>query len=734
MNFRLRSKKQLLAIASGTFLAIVLALLTLVGTDGGWSSYDYRFLDSFYRQAVQRGHGPQPSFQPRIVYLAITDNSYNYFQKNILDRKDLARVNDALRGLNPEAVAYDVIFARPSNPDSDQQFTVSLKQLGRVYLPYGFAVSEKASRFRWESGVASERLRGDFLGSPTEKGTAHPSYAVHALMQYDDFARVALGAGNIGVDADPDSVYRHMTMLLKVDDQYFPTLSLAIFLDWLGTRFNEVEVEWGRRIIIPAHKNDPGEDARVIIPIDAYGRALIPFVETMGKDFPVMAAHTLLENFDKEEMRGNLAEFFEGAFVLVADTAIGAADLGDTPLERGVPLVTLHAAMLNGMLTSTFYGKWPLLQVFGVWVLISVLLGCAAMQRRSAFLYGGGFIVISGLFGLTWIEFIHFRLFPIATTGVFTLAVLAVGIATLQMLESRDRSFVRKTFSRYVPEKVVRELLNNPEAIKLGGEEKEATVLFSDIANFTTLSEKMPPAELVCLLNEYLTEMSDIILQAGGIIDKYEGDAIMAEFGIPLAQSGHADQAVRAAVEMQRRLKELREIWRKRGQPALYCRVGINTGNMLVGNMGSQRVMDYTVIGDAVNLASRLEEANKLYGTSVMISEATFAQLSPGLFRTRPLDVLKVKGKSKSVKVHDVYGGTDDRMDPQREAYYATYQQAFDAYLHRDFIGAKAGLLQALILCPADLAASRMSKRIEMIEFSSLPDDWDGAVPESVHL
>lgn len=730
MHFRLRSRPEILFAARGLFLALVSAFVVLIGCigpDGDWSSYDYRLLDYYYRQAISHGYGPRASFQPRITYLAITDGSYDYFQKNILDRKDLARVNDALGSMGPEAVAFDIIFARPSNPDSDHQFSSSLTQLGKVYLPFACAVSEDPKPFTWETGLAAERLRSDFSGTPGEKGNARPAHAVRALMQHDDFARNARGAGDISVVADRDGMYRHMTMLTKVNDRFFPTLSLSIFLDFIGTRFDEVEVEWGRRMLIPNHHKGGGAPP-ILIPVDTHGRAFVPFTATMGQDFPVMAAHTLLENFEQEDMRGNLVDFFEGSFVFIADMAVGAADLGDIPLGRGVPLVVLHAAMLNGMLTDTFYTKWNVWQLFALQSALCLLLGCALMQRRPSFFYGCGAAILSGLLGLTWIEFIHFRLFPVATIGTLTIGVFAGGGAFIQYFTFQDRSFIRDAFSRYVPKKVVHELLQNPDAIKLGGEEKEATVLFSDIANFTTLSENMSPRDLVRLLNEYLTAMTDIILDAGGIIDKYEGDAIMAEFGIPLPQPRHADQAVHSALKMQRRLVELRREWLEKGQPLLSCRVGINSGKMLVGNMGSQSVMDYTVIGDAVNLASRLEGANKLYGTLILISQNTFDQLTPGIFRTRPLDVLKVKGKSVYVKVYEVYGLAGEELSPQEEAYYLAYQHAFHAYLQRNFMEAQAGFCRALECRANDPAAERMLHRIAMIDPSSLPEDWNGGM------
>jgi adenylate cyclase len=248
------------------------------------------------------------------------------------------------------------------------------------------------------------------------------------------------------------------------------------------------------------------------------------------------------------------------------------------------------------------------------------------------------------------------------------------------------------------------------------------------LENFTAIAEDMVPAELVSLLNEYLSEMTDIILVHEGIIDKYQGDAIMAEFGAPLALPNHADMAVRAALAMQRRLRQLRHEWEKRGLPALRCRVGINTGSMVVGNMGSRQVFDYTVMGDPVNLASRLESANKLYCTYVMISEYTYSQLSPGMFHLRVLDVIKVKGKSRAVKVFEVYGETEEEIDAKDLLYYQTYHEAFEAYLSRNFATAQAQFTQALSIRPDDPATQAMLARLETLHPNDLPDDWDGSV------
>ncbi len=725
MKVRLKNKKltKLIFILVVSLLSGVLIFWSVLGKV--WTGSNFQILDIYYQQAVRYGYGPPSS--SRVVYVTITGDSYEYFGENFLDRADMAHVNDALAAFGPEAVAYDIIFAYPSSPLADQQFRASLDNLGSVYLPIGLDSSTQAQAFAWEEGVAYERLRAEYLKQPREKGTPRPLYATQALMQMDDFSEVAFNAGHISAASDPDGVYRHVAMLLKVDSLYFPTLTLAMFLDYMHVPFEDILVDWGRAIVIPTTANS-FFDRDVIIPIDAHGRVFIPYVQVWGQDFESMDVHDLLRYREDEDLQGNLAEFFEGNFVLVGDVSVGISDIGATPLEQGAPLVMVHASLLNGLLTQTFYRKWSLWHVYGLICLLGLLLGLAALPRASLVLYLTGGVVCLGIVGLTWLQFIHFVLLPLVTVGGSFLVMFFGLVIGLQVAVSKDQAFIRDAFSKYVPEKVVHELLVHPELLQLGGEERVLTVLFSDVEGFTTIAENLSPADLVSLLNEYLTEMTDIILAAGGIVDKYEGDAIMAEFGAPLMMPNHADMAVRAGLSMQRRLGELRQTWDKRGLPALKCRVGVNTGSMILGNMGSHQVFDYTVMGDAVNLASRLEGANKRYQTYMMISEFTYTYLSPDLFRARILDVIRVKGKSQAVKVFEVYGETCETIDPNDLWYYETYHEAFEAYLAHKFVVAREQFALALSLRSGDPAAQVMIERIDTLHPHDLPDDWDGSV------
>ena len=651
MNFRLKSKKHIQQIAglSAGLLIIVVLFWALAMKD--WNRWDYQVLDFFYRQAVEKGAGPKIS--PHIVYLTISDRTYKSFGQNILDRHELARTNDILHDLGAKELIYDIIFARPTNPEADNELAYSLEKFGATSLPIGLAFADKARRFKWEQGSAYSVLNRKILKNPIEKGESYPFYATHALMQDDIFSTTARNSGHISAYCDSDGVFRHALMLIRVDDRYCPTLSLAAFLDSIRVPFESIIVEWGKHILIPQGGNNLLEQD-IRIPIDERGRTFIPFTNEWGKGFKMMEAHKLQEFYGDENIRGNLIDFFEGNFVLVTDIAVGAADLGSTPLESDAPLVCIHASLLNGMLTNKFYGKWTSGQILTVLCIAVSLMFVATLFRSSLPLYLTGIIAIVGFPALTWIEFVQFMLFPIVSVMLSIFFVFFWLMIALKTVVVRERAFIKGAFAKYLPTEVVDRLLEEPERLKLGGEEQILTILFSDIVNFTAIAEKLPPQELVGLLNQYMTEMTAIVLECGGIIDKYQGDAIMAEFGAPFPIHDHADRAVMAGIKMQRRLGELQKIWALHGFPEICCRIGINTGSVIIGNMGSKQVFDYTVIGDAVNLAARLEGANKEFDTFLMISEFTLASLSPGRFKTRYLDNVVVKGKSRAVKVYEV--------------------------------------------------------------------------------
>jgi adenylate cyclase len=281
---------------------------------------------------------------------------------------------------------------------------------------------------------------------------------------------------------------------------------------------------------------------------------------------------------------------------------------------------------------------------------------------------------------------------------------------------------IRKAFESYVAPAVVQEMLKHPEQLRLGGERREITVLFTDIRGFTTMSENLAPEDLVNLLHEFLNPMSNIIINLGGTIDKYMGDAIMALFGAPLFRADHPRLACRAALEMAASLEALNRTWAGEGRPPLKVGVGVNTGPVAVGNMGSDRLFDYTAIGDNVNLASRLEGLNKYYGTSILISDTTAKALGNG-FILRDIDSVRVKGKAHGVRIYELIG--EGAPDPELARFLELYHQALSLYREKRFAESLDAFAQTLELRPADPACQRYVTLARMHHETPPPPDWE---------
>jgi adenylate cyclase len=272
---------------------------------------------------------------------------------------------------------------------------------------------------------------------------------------------------------------------------------------------------------------------------------------------------------------------------------------------------------------------------------------------------------------------------------------------------------------------LVDELIKRPELLALGGEERVISVLFSDVADFSTISEKLTPTQLVELLNEYLTAMTDIVMAQGGIIDKYQGDAIMAEFGVPVPIEDHALRSCYAALDMMDELARLREKWAAERRPQLHARVGINTGLVLLGNLGSHRIMDYTVMGDHVNLASRLEGANKPYGTRIMVSEFTWQVVQKDLIG-RELDRIAVKGKEQPVCVYEVIARRSEGVTPDTATLLEDFANALALYQAARFTDALSAFLKIAARHPADGPTALYVERCREFLHDPPPHAWDG--------
>jgi adenylate cyclase len=291
------------------------------------------------------------------------------------------------------------------------------------------------------------------------------------------------------------------------------------------------------------------------------------------------------------------------------------------------------------------------------------------------------------------------------------------------MTEERQKRLIRRAFQYYLHPMIVEQVSQHPDLLKLGGQARELTVLFSDIRGFSSIAETLSPERLVRLLNEYFTAMTEVVFKHNGLLDKYIGDGIMAVYGAPLPAEDHAFQACSTALDMVTALRTLQRRWRGEGLPHVDIGIGINTAVMVVGNMGSELRFDYTVMGDGVNLASRLEGANKEYGTTIIVSESTWAQVKDRL-AMRQLDIIRVQGKAQSTRIFEVLG--PQPLTPDRAAMVGLFEAGLRAYQARRWEDARQLFQQTAAITAEDMPSRLYIQRCQMFMTTPPPPDWDG--------
>lgn len=423
--------------------------------------------------------------------------------------------------------------------------------------------------------------------------------------------------------------------------------------------------------------------------------------------------------------------------VLVGATFPESKDWEQTPFYLGTKIyntkeypmygVHIHKNIADTILNGRFIPPtrpWQFILLIIFMSIVATLINARFRGFLGLFLCVGLILLYVGV--SIWLFIAFRRLIPVAAPAFAVIVINYISVVTYNYLtEHKQKAMIKGAFSQYVPGSVVDELIKNPDMLTLGGEERVMTVIFSDVAGFTTISESLSPTELVELLNEYLTAMTNIVFEHNGIIDKYEGDAIMAEFGAPLPDADHALKACLTAIEMQEQLASLREKFHAEGKPELRARVGINSGPMVVGNMGSNQTFDYTVMGDNVNLSSRLEGANKAYGTYIMCSEAT-RQMVQDAIVTRELDLLRVKGKTEGVLVHEIIGKRNGSIGKEKMDVIDVYLKGLEAYKDRRWDDGITFFSNALEIDSSDGPSKVYLDRCREFKDHPPPDDWDG--------
>jgi len=402
------------------------------------------------------------------------------------------------------------------------------------------------------------------------------------------------------------------------------------------------------------------------------------------------------------------AEFFEDKIIFIGTSAAGLQDNKTTPLAQKIPGVQVHAAALLNMYNQSFLNEPPVLTLVPFLLVLATALSLIFISIKPIYSFLV-FIIVAfmELFAYWLVIFDSFALIlPVGTFIILTLVTFIVGVIYRYITEERQKKMLKGAFASYVEPEVVDLIMKNRHSLKLGGEKKELTVLFSDIRGFTTFSESMDPQDLVSFLNDYLDRMSQIIFRQKGTIDKFIGDAIMAIYGAPVSQPNNATRACLTAVDM---IKELERINSEQGHTnksdALNIGIGINTGPMTVGNIGSKKRFDYTVIGDSVNLAARLEGLNKYFGTQILVSKDTLEKTDSDLFTTREIANVAVKGKDKAIKVYELINPEKKKQEGYMN-FFEAYNQGLASYYKQSFSAAAGHFKKALEIYAGDKASS----------------------------
>ncbi|HMW34171.1 MAG TPA: CHASE2 domain-containing protein [bacterium] len=710
----------LLAVWLGSFLVNVKAIESVE-----LKTLDQRF--SFRYQYIDQEKRLTPEESP-IIIVDVSDQA----GEEVRDRYPWPRTYYAhfirnMKRAGAKVVGIDIVFDAPdyNGPEKDDDLAAAIKECGNVVL-------------------AGKVIKGDVASGGGSIGTTAkplPKFLDEGIGKW----------GFVGVTNDIDGFWRQYLVEEKTGDdeheQVFHSFGVEVLRKYYdipdSSKFinNEQFFQFGDKVI---RKYKPYSflinfaGPKATFPYKSFELTVVDaaFDLKEGRD---------LDSFDDEGdpdlgiPPGLLKSgFFKDKIVLLGATMEELHDVFSVPisevrtsdgkkLETLMPGVEIHANAIYTIIKDnyvTIQADWirvliVTLSAFVVFLLVSRL-------NKPLLALPILLLIIASVIALAFYLFAKHNIHMQLVTPVLAIMFTYVGNVIFQYLgERKEKAQIRNAFGRYLPEKVVAQLVENPGLLKLGGEERVLSILFSDVAGFTTISEKLTPVELVHLLNEYLTAMTNIISKYDGIIDKYEGDAIMAEFGAPLQDDEHAAKACYAALEMQEKLVEMRVKWKREGRPELKARAGINSGNVVLGNMGSESVFDYTVMGDNVNLASRLEGANKEYGTYIMISEMTLQFVKEQVI-TRELDILRVKGKAKGVRVFEVIARTSTGITANMKKTIENYNKGLELYRQQRWDEAMVLFKTALTTNPDDGPSQTYIERCEEFKLNPPPENWDG--------
>ena len=725
------------------------ALLTLVAacaSIGIFGGDTIGRLDAMLGDMRMRVEAPQ--LDPRIVIVDIDEKSLNQIGRFPWGRDVQARLVSQLTGhYGVAAVGFDISFPEP---DTSSGYGV-LADLAKGELAGVPGLRSQLERLKPQmdyDALFAEAMRGQpvvlgySVSDRQKKGVLpKPAFTVAELngrtvtaftasgyeANLAQLQQAAQGAGIFTALTDSDGVLRSSTLLARIGDAYYPSLSLATASVYLKARAIAPVFGQAADELSEAEREHGGLDhiavftprGRLDIPV---GEALTTTIQFRGKGGPDGGAFRYVSAADVL-MGAVPTEVLHGAIVLVGTTAAGLNDIRATPVNAEFPGVEVHANLIKSILDGHFKSRpdYALAIEFGQVVLVGLLLGCAlalATPAAAVLLAGSA---LAGALGLNW--WLYHGFDAALDVAVLLLLIAALFVANLAwgyFFEVRKGRALVSRFGQYVAPELVAQMADNPDRYSMDGESRELTVLFADVRGFTAISEQMTPQQLREYINLYLTAMSEDIRDShGGTLDKYIGDAVMAFWGAPVAFPDHASRAVASALLMQKSAARLNTEFQARGWPALQIGIGLNSGLMHVGDMGSRIRRAYTVMGDAVNLGARLEGITKVYGVGIAVSEFTRAQAPQ--FTYRELDRVRVKGKTEPVAIYEPRGLLAE-ADAGDLTLLARWSRVLELLRAQDWDGAGAILLEL----PDDGLRRLYAERLRQYRDAPPGEDWDG--------
>jgi len=620
---------------------------------------------------------------------------------------------------------------------SDASFVAQAAKSGNVFQSAVFHVGENdlaAGRGAAADGATAARIRAALSSSavPARLGN-NGAVFFDATVPFAALAKASRGVGHINYLPDGDGVCRRFTPLawFGTDDTAYPSLALIVAAsvkgiapDRIGLRGDRVTVGDAEIPLLPDGSALIAYRGGTVADEPGGGAKFDSFYRYVPYDLVLASADLVRAGKEPALPRGTFAR----KVVLVTASAAGLSDLRATPFSPVTPGVEIHANILDSILTGDFLRRPDGWTERGYLVALALVVAAVAARTRPQVGAAAAASLVALVIGLHWTLFGRGWVLPLVSVSV-ALAGTYLGVVVVKYVaEEREKTRIRSAFGHYLAPQVLEEVLRSPAALRLGGERRRMTVLFSDIEGFSALAERIAPEEVGAMLNEYLDRMMGCIKRTGGTLDKFIGDAVMAEWNAPAAQPDHAARACEAALLMLEEVGKLGETWRAAGKPALNVRIGVNTGEMVVGNLGSREIFDYTVIGDEVNTAARLEPLNKDFDTRIAVAASTRGEAEahrPDGFVFRRLASVALKGRTAPLEVHELVG-PKAAVTGERMAAIGLYEQGFDLFRAQRFPEAGKAFERALERDPRDGPARHYAALCAAYAQAPPAGEWQG--------